>query len=636
MINKEKVEYCLGWIKKIQEGNNQNLTPDREEALKFYNGDKSIVAYSKNRSTVVTTDVMDAIEWIKPSLLEIFTSGSNPTSIQGAGGEDVIEVKKLEKLVNYQLRIKNNWFVVLYDCIDDILKLKLGAIKWQWYKETKYITKQYKNLTYEEYVVLTAAPNIEIISNETISEFNFNLTIKHAILDSYPLIEAIPVEDFGIPYTAKDIKTAPFIYHRIGLRKWEVIKKYGQEKFNKIKEIVDSFEDDKRLENERFKDLGGKEFVFNEEEKTYYIYECYYPDNSTGEAKLNCICGDVLLTDEKNEYEQPPFVAGTALKIGHRLIGLSYYDLLKELQKIKTAILRQILNRVYEANNPRYFGDTNRVDIKDYLYNTHPNAFIKIKGDPRTAIMPETKSPMPPEVFAFYEMLNTEKDYHSGVPRSFQGIEKKELNKTWRGASQQISQAAQRISLIARTIAETIIAPLVNDIINLNIKFLDKEISFRYLNENIKINPDNIVGKYDVIVNVGTGAEDKERTNMHMQQLFGIFATLRKGGIPIATDQNFYAVVKELVETMDKKNYQDFVTDPELIKGVKALIQVVMSTGMPQKDPRVAMLIQKLGIGFGLVQQGSIEAPNQKTEQPIQANQPINAAITPMGGEYFG
>lgn len=646
-MDKKKVDFCLDWIKKINDSCIL-LNENRVEALKFYRSEKDILKNKEGRSSATSTDLMDAIEWLKPALIEMFTSGNEIANLQPTSEEDVEDIRKLKQLVNYQIKIRNPWYTVFHDALDDAAKMKLGVLKYQWRKEEKHIDREYEGLTEEEYQAKLAEEGVTVLSVEaipvaegqnidtleSIPVYEYNVSVRYTVKDSFPLIEAVPCNEFGLMYYAKDVKSTPFVFHRISMEKWKIIELYGKDKFNKIKATMEKYDNriDNDVEEARFSDLGGKDFIYDDDNKIYHIYECYYVDSDTGIPWISTLCGDQILHTEKNEYDCPPFVIMTLVRDGHKAYGYSMHDLTKKTQLVKTAMLRQILDNVYVANNRRYFGDAMRINMKDYLNNNRPGGFIRTDGDPRGIIMEEPNAPLPPEVFAFYELLNTEKDYHSGIPRSYQGVSKKELNKTWRGQNQQVSQASQRVGLMARNIAETCIVPLINAIIALNIKFMDSEVNFRYLNEDINISPDNLVGKYDVIVNIGTGTQDKEQTIVYMQQLIALFMSLSSAGIPIVNAQGFHTAVIELLEAMGKKNTHDFVADPETNKMVMALIQIVLQSGMVQQNPQIGMLVQKLSAAMGL----GIGEGAQPTGQPAQARQPTNQAMVSGGGENFG
>lgn len=632
--SEERIKYCLDWISKIDESGG-TIKESRQKALQAYRSDHEIVPSLKGRSKATTTDMMDIVEWLKPSLLELFTSSNEIAKITAAGEEDYNDVHKLNKLVNYQIKVRNNWFITCHDMIDDALKFDIGILKYQWFKETKTFDKIYEGLTDQEYQAKLTETNITEIKHEIIPTGEIvlhNVTFRYFLHDSYPLIEAVPPEEFGFYYISRNIKDA-FCYHKVKIPKWKFIRDYGQETFSEIEYYKNQEKTSDSLGNERFYDLGGKDFLYNEEEDSYNIYECYYDDPETGEPWITKICGEKELLSETNVYQCPPFIVATPIRVAHRIIGLGVYELTKEIQKIRTSVMRGILNNINTLNSRRYFGDPSRFNVKDYLENNAPDALIRTYGPPTGAVEPEIKTPLPGEVFAFWEMLEREKDYHSGVPRSFQGVTSSSLHKTFRGQAQQINQATQRVSMMARIIAEQAIVPLIQAVIDLNIRFLDKETTFRYLNEDITINPDNLLGKYDIIVNIGTGTGDKEQTILYMQQLLGLYRDLSMAGVPVANAQDVYNAMKELISAMDKKNVHDFCTDPEFNKGVMALVQVVMALGIPQQDPNVASLVQQIMVGLGVGLHGGT---TQASEQPAQPFEPVQPQTTPMGGGYFG
>ena len=626
----EIIDYCFKRIKDIQ-SDYASLQSDRVEALKFYNGDKSIVPIVKDRSQVTTSDLFDAIEWIKPAVLEIFTSSDEILSLQPETQDDTQSVKRMELLVNKQLRYKNEWFAMLYDAFSDGMLLKTGIIKYQWLKEVKYVDREYAGLNEIEYQAKIAESNFEVIasmqfissqaqvdpeSGVTIAPvvMEYNLKGRYVIEDEYPLIEAVPPEDVGFKFSARKIDNT-FLYHRITYSKEEFALKYGVDVRDRIGHQIDDSSGD-MIRSERLADLGGMSFFYNKEQEEFYVYECFYPHPETSQAWLTIICAEEVLLNEKNKYGRPNFEIFSPIRISHRICGKSYYDLLADIQKIRTFLLRQFLDNACMANYRRYFIDFNRVNMDDYLNNNVANAAIRVQGgDPRTAVTPEEKAQLPSEIFNLFEMINIEKDYHSGIPRSFQGVNPDILNETFRGQAQQISQASQRIQMLARLMAETFITPLVKDIIDLNLKFLQKKTMVRYLNEWIEINPDNIIGKYDIEVKVGLGTGNKALQVSQLQQVLGLYSQFIKSGLGVVTGQNVYYAIKELMRNMGYRNTSDFVTDPHTAQNIEQLImvfsQVMQATGI--SDPKILELINKVAVNFGI-------QPQPATAQPLPNN----------------
>lgn len=654
-----RLDWCKDWIQKIKE-DMDSLNSIRAENLKFANADPSIVKFVEGRSKLTTTDSMDMIESIKPDLLEIFAGNAEIASIQPQEESDTEAVKRQEILVRKQLTTKNNWYLIVNDVIDDALKMRTGGVKWRWKKDIKNVDKEYEGLTDDEYIAKISQPDTEVLEHEQVvlqepaadptgmtaapAIATHNVKIRYIIEDEYPKIETIPAEKLGFPINTKDIQDAPFVYHICTYPKWEFIKVFG-EKTKDVEKYLSAYSetDANGIEGQRFSEFGNPDFMYDKEGKEYIIYECHYREPDTGDLKITHICGQDELLTEDNTYGKFPFRVATPVKLAHKIIGLSIPDLLKEIQKARTSLLRQIYDNAYLANHRRYFLDPSRVNLDDYLNNTVANAVIRTKGDPNGIVMPEQKAPLPPEIFSFWEMLNTEKDYHGITPRSYQGINPNVLNKTFRGQNQQITQAGKRLMMMARLFAEMFFKPLICDVIDMNLKFLTKKTQIRYLNDWVEISPDNIIGKYDVVVNVGLGTGNKDQTIVYMQQLLGLYAQTYKAGIPIVTAQNAHNAMKELIKAMGFVNTSDFVTDPKFTQSVSKLAQSVLQkmamSGI--RDPQIeGLAMQILTLVGGLPQQkenvnGRDFENQEKAAEPHVASQPANAFLTPSGGGYF-
>lgn len=652
----EPIDFLLKNIKLIQD-DMKKLDDQRVEALKFYRSDPSIVEIAPGRSKVTTSDLMDLVEWAKPTLLEVFAGGDDVCSLQPASEEDTTAVEDQNLLVNHQMKVKNNWFMVMHDWLDDTLKLKVGWIKYQWFNEIRTIDKDYKGLTEEEYKAKLAEPNItELSKTENVVGQNqdpvtlqaipikeYDVTFRYTVEDEYPLIEAVPAEEVGFPLKCRNVKDAEFFYHRKSYKKWEFKKEFGEEAADTVTGKVSDKDGESPVSNERFADLGGEAFYWDKEKKEYVVYECYYPDPEDGTPRVSHVCADEILRSDKNKYGKPPFHGITPIKMAHRVCGYSFFDLVKELQKIRTALLRQIFDNLYFANNRRYFGDPERINVDDYLNNNFPGAFIRTIGDPHASVMSEDKAPLPPETFQFWEMMNIEKDYHSGLPRSFQGVNPNVLNKTWRGQNEQVTQAQQRMAMMARLIAEMGVSPLISDLVDLNIRFMTKKTMVRNLNRWVEIKPDNIIGQYDSIVNVGLGTGNKDQKIIYMQQLLGIYAQVAKAQIPVVTPVNVYNAMKELIKAMGFRNTDDFVTDPKFTQAVVQLLSILSSKGIIGGDPQVTQVAQMVAGQMGLLPKPGKETPEQGSPEgtfpgqeppalPTNPSQPLNPTLPSQAG----
>ena len=656
MTKKEKLDFCKNWIKNL-DNQYSKLDDDREEALKFCNGDPDIVAIIKGRSEIVTNDMTDAIDMAKPDILESIAGVDDPLKLDPSSSEDVEPVKKLEILANIMVKRKNPWFRLCNDFLEDSMKLKFGAFKYQWYSKDKSFEKEYEDLTDVELEAKLAVPGAKLVSdsfgeteekeddsyemedNSVLEEQGRHTVIKYSLEDEFVKIDTIPSERLRFPLDSIDFSTAAFVVEEVTLYKHEFINLYGLKAFKKIEEEKEALKNMRTdLSSERYADVGRLEFIYDKESKKYRVFECYFPTDEDCIPWIFVFIGEQVLVDEKNKYGKPPYRGGSPFLLAHRLLGAGYFDYLREIQRQRTYFKRQIFDNCTQANFRRYFGDPERMNLDDYLNNNSTNALIRVQGDPKSIVLPEEKAPLPPEVLSFWEMLNIEKDMHIPTPRNYQGIDVPgQENSTYRGQKLRVDQSSKKLLMMIRGYMEDVFGPLFNDVIDCILKFMKTETSIRYLNEDYGITPDNIIGKYDLVVNVGLGVHDKLDQVAKLQQLIGLaFQALPTGCI---TSQNIHYMFSELVRAMGFLNTTDFVTDPKLKEMVMQLLEVVMSVPPLAEvaQPLAMQIMATLGVQPpqpGENSQGSF--PGQNTaEQPALPMNKMEPRTTPDGGGFY-
>jgi hypothetical protein len=641
------IQFCIDAINKI-DNQYSDIKTNNIDAFDYYFG----VNYMKDipgRSQVYTSDLADTIEWIMPSLVKIFAGGDDVTSLTPRKKENAEQVAAHNELINYQIKVKNKWFIIINDWFKDALLLKRGAVKYQWHKEVEEEEKSYENLSEMELQQLASDPDVvrvsidkeNVLKNERLigsidergmivpqvqpAVKSYNVTLTYQLVDEYPLIEAVPAEEYGFPIDTRDLDSCTMFYHRTKYKKWQFINKFGQEKFKNIEELKNTFHptaNDQSVDEERFVDVGGLTggFFYDQMDDTWLVYECFYTNADNGKKWLSVICGNVLLKDEENKYKRPPFEVLTSIKLSHRIIGMSMFDLLKDLQRIRTSLLRQMLDEGYFNLNGRWLIDPTKVSFEDFLNANRPGGIIRtLNGQPadENGIRQLQGNGLSQFSFALFEQIEKEKDYHTGVPRSFQGVTPDTLQKTMRGQNQQVMLAQQRIEMMARLFAEMGIAPLIRDIIDMNMRFLNKSQALKVVNDWIEVGPEDVVAKADVIINVGLGTTSKDILVQQNQQMIALYMQMYQIFGPILNDKILHAL-KELVKAMGYRDTQNWVPGEE-------------ETDNPQMQQLMAFM---LAAKHGLPTQAG-QSMNAQAEQATQPRQP-NLTTPDINGEYFG
>ena len=139
------------------------LSHDRMEAMKYYNGEPfgNEVA---DRSQVVMRTVLEAVEWVIPALIRIFTASDKLCIVEPPrpGMENI--ARQATDFLNYTLMSDNNGFMLLHDWFKDALLERLGWVKYYWDTQKTTETYTYTGLTKEQYdALLGDDEDIEVV-----------------------------------------------------------------------------------------------------------------------------------------------------------------------------------------------------------------------------------------------------------------------------------------------------------------------------------------------------------------------------------------------------------------------------------------------------------------------------------------
>ncbi|MDP3673961.1 MAG: hypothetical protein Q8R44_02520, partial [Novosphingobium sp.] len=104
------------------------LAEDRRQNLDYYNGEL-FGNEVKGRSQVVTSDVLETVESIMPSLIEIFVGGDAPINYEAVGVEDEDFAAQASDYSNHILLKDNPGYILIHDWLKDGLISKAGFLK---------------------------------------------------------------------------------------------------------------------------------------------------------------------------------------------------------------------------------------------------------------------------------------------------------------------------------------------------------------------------------------------------------------------------------------------------------------------------------------------------------------------------
>jgi hypothetical protein len=155
--------------------------------------------------------------------------------------------------------------------------------------------------------------------------------------------------------------------------------------------------------------------------------------------------------------------------ISHTIVGDSIADYVMDIQRIKTALTRAILDSAAESINPKTAINELNVNVDDAL-NDELGAVIRVRGDPSAAIAYTSTPFLGKEMAPVVELLNDVLQRRTGLSDAAKGLDPKALqSSTMIGVEAIINGAQERTELVARVLAETgfkdLFAGLFNEIV---------------------------------------------------------------------------------------------------------------------------------------------------------------------------
>lgn len=451
------------------------LARDRDENTKYYygvypqlNGGVPNTIYDSsnekpedevvNKSSIVSTDVRDTVMSIMPSLMRVFFGAESVVDFcPNYAAQSELSTQQTQ-YVNHVFKEDNDGFLILHSVFKDALTVNYGVTK-VWTDITPEITEQqFANVTREQLqAVIYENPDVEVVeimTDEMDPELITSVTLRYEI--SKPLIkcEAVPPEEFRISRFAKSAKNSPLVGHeRQVTRSYLVERGYPEEDLdNFISTQITNYSDERYMRNNG---LNTDNFI--DDGITFGEWYIRIDGDGDGIDELRYITtlGDNHQIMEDYIVPYSKFALFGVDPTPHTAIGQSITTIVKDIQKIKTNMIRGILDNLAEANNPRTVVNELLTNIEDAL-NDEVGAVIRTRGDVNAAVG-FSKVPFigkdSMEVVNYLDQLRASR---TGITEASKGLDPDAMQSTaLAGINAVLEGAQERIELIARILAET-------------------------------------------------------------------------------------------------------------------------------------------------------------------------------------
>lgn len=460
-------------------------------------------------------------------------------------------------------------------------------------------------------------------------------------------IAPVPPEEFGISKRQRSIsmRDCDYCFHEVTRTESELIEMGFDE--DQVKELPDGDTDD--TEEAVTRDTVSETMdegpaTLNKANRRIKVTEHYcklsYEDDEPARLYRITTAGEsdeVLKRDGKKDVipiDFVPFAAITPVIMTHRFFGRSVADLVMDIQRIKTALLRQMLDNVYLANNQRTeVAETHasKNTIEDLLSN-RPGGIVRTKQP--GGLIPIPNQEIGSFTFPMIEYMDATREWRTGVTRQGQGIEADALQNQTAAAVNKVYSAAQaRMRLIARIFAETGIKDLfwvLHGTIRKNAK---KSETVRLRNKWVPVDPRQWQTRDDMTANVGLGQGSREQQLAFMMALIGVQKeALMQPGLKLTDPQHVYNALKKITELGGEKNPEKYWTDP----AERAQEPTPPDPKQAQAEAEIKLEQEKAKATLQLEQgksQAQLQLDQARSQQEAQQAQMRNAADIQLARE---
>ncbi len=496
------------------------LAENRRKALNYYFGEPR-GDEAAGCSAVISTDVADMIEAVIAGMMPALET-DQIIEFESMGQEDDDAARRESEAVNWVVMNQNHGYIMLQQAIRDALLLRNGFTKC--YVHTK--TESNKNtFTIDPallpFFVQSPPPGFqrEIISYDDADDGQ--IKVRAVDTRTERLLKVCSVDPCNVFYTAGwdsyDLQDIPFFCERHLYTRSQLIEMgYSKAKVDALPRItVDTSEDAQARNNTTTTpNLVG----ITQSQDVIECFEAYWHIDADGdglnELRRIFVAGRTILSNE--EYEFIPYATGTPFIQPHRLTGMSLFDKLRMVQDVKTAALRQYLDCFQNGNLGRV-GYVKGMVNTNHLLNPRPSGAVEV--DDPNAIFPLPSIDIGPSAQALLDYMDKVRSSRGGASLDLQSAEAQIMGETAQGVERQYSVREMLAAMMAKTIAETLVAGTYRNVHKALRLFVTGEMTYRNRQGAEKTDPAQWPERTRIVVRGGLSMGEQRKK---VQALSGV------------------------------------------------------------------------------------------------------------------
>lgn len=515
-----------------------------------------------DRSSIVSSDVADTVNWMMPSLLRPFAMSPESMECEAKRPEFAPRAKLASEYLRHLFWKRNRGFNILYTWFKDALIQKVGFVKVFWEEFEEDVEENYAGLIAEQVDELLADKDVEPVEQSSRIEIIegqpfelFDIKVKRTRAKGRCRVLGCPPEEMRVHPRSRYGEPLTFIAQQFYKTKAQ-LEADGYDLSNVSADDGWHMEQIERSSTQTpwFFDQSDGEL------QRYLCSECYIrldqDKDGIPEWRKVFMIGQTVMEDEK--VDGHPFVYYCPSPMPHVFFGECPADEALMPQRLRTSLLRATLDNVYLSVNKRMGVVEGQVDLDDLL-NNRPGGIVRMKT--KDALLPIEQGGLDQSAWQLVEWSEQWREQRTGYTRYSQGLSPDALNPTATGVSIITEKADQRMELMARVAAETAVRVLFEKMLRCVCMYQQKADQVELLGEWVNIDPREWVDAFNIHINVGLGTGSKEKKGAVLQQIMQIQAPLTQAGVipPMAP----ILAARQFAEANGITSPEQFFPDPQ-------------------------------------------------------------------------
>lgn len=547
----------------------------------------------KGKSSIVSRDIKKQSEWQHASIIDPFVSTSEVIKCLPITAEDTHSAKQNGLLLNTQFCRKFGRYNFMSKAAKILDQEGTLVVQTGWDYEDKEVTKVVEVVASDE------------LGNEYIVESEVKETV---VIRNQPTAKVCRNSDVYIDPTCQDnLDNAQFVIYRYETD-LSTLRQDGR--YKNLEKVSVTKDGDYDYDNPdptyfRFQDDPRKKHVV-------YEYWGNYDVDGDGIAEP-IVCawvGDVIIRLQSNPYPdgKPPFIVVPFSSIPFKIHGEANAELIGDNQKVKTAIIRGLIDNMAQSNNGQVavrkgaLDQINRkkfIDGRNFEFNGSPNDFWQ-----------GSYNAIPGSAFDMIGLMNNEIESATGIKSFSGGINSGSLGSTATGARGALDATASRRMNIVRNIAENLIKPLMRKWMAYNAEFLEEEEIVRVTSEQyVPVRRDDLEGRIDLDITISTAEDNAAKS----QELSFLLQTLGPTEDP-AIRRSIMSDIMELMRMPEQaKRIRDYQPAPDPVQ--EKIKQLELERMVLENE----MLKAEIANNLSKAQENGIDAELKRNKAAVEA-----------------